>query len=198
MIFTCYMGPADLCLCPAQVMMLSDIHQHPQLVEWRRQAEAAWKQAGHPGWQLLQDEIVSTLQVMLGCEHFGCRHFTGLFRCGSLALMQLGITLPLPARCKKYVVEPHVTIPPCFYVIFKVITCCPCDMLLCEAGQVHGSGCLTWCMPLALRALHGVMLVVVTAVVLPAGLRHQLACSSRALGINQHDGSVSWPKCRRR
>ncbi|WIA09270.1 hypothetical protein OEZ85_008678 [Tetradesmus obliquus] len=40
-----------------QVMMLSDIHQHPQLLEWRRQAEAAWREPSHPGWQVLQEEI---------------------------------------------------------------------------------------------------------------------------------------------
>ncbi|KAF6262534.1 hypothetical protein COO60DRAFT_1624938 [Scenedesmus sp. NREL 46B-D3] len=40
-----------------QVMLLSDIHQHPQLLEWRRQAEAAWREAAHPGWQVLQEEI---------------------------------------------------------------------------------------------------------------------------------------------
>jgi hypothetical protein len=42
-----------------QVMMLSDLHQHPQLLEWRRQAEAAWREPSHPGWQVLQEEIVS-------------------------------------------------------------------------------------------------------------------------------------------
>ncbi|WIA29348.1 hypothetical protein OEZ86_011853 [Tetradesmus obliquus] len=40
-----------------QVMLLSDIHQHPQLLEWRRQAEAAWREPSHPGWQVLQEEI---------------------------------------------------------------------------------------------------------------------------------------------
>eukprot|EP00879_Flechtneria_rotunda_P004486 GHRR01004740.1.p1 GENE.GHRR01004740.1~~GHRR01004740.1.p1 ORF type:complete len:474 (+),score=188.64 GHRR01004740.1:1262-2683(+) len=40
-----------------QVMPLTDISRHPQLLEWRRQAEASWRQQGHPGWQVLQEPI---------------------------------------------------------------------------------------------------------------------------------------------
>jgi hypothetical protein len=47
--------------------MLSDIHQHPQLLEWRRQAEAAWREPSHPGWQVLQEEIVSGRLCMMHC-----------------------------------------------------------------------------------------------------------------------------------
>lgn len=40
-------------------MMLSDVAHHAQLGEWRRAAEEDWKKPGHPGWQILQEEIVS-------------------------------------------------------------------------------------------------------------------------------------------
>lgn len=48
-----------LVLLLPQVMLLSDINQHNKLLEWRKAADEAWKTTGHPGWNLLQDEIVS-------------------------------------------------------------------------------------------------------------------------------------------
>ena len=42
-----------------QVMLLSEGSGHAQLQEWRCAAEAAWHQPGHPGWQLLTEEMVS-------------------------------------------------------------------------------------------------------------------------------------------
>lgn len=69
-------------------MLLSDIHQHPQLLEWRRQAEAAWREPSHPGWQVLQEEIVSgattlrlhdSVECCWGCSLHMCFSCTGMF-----------------------------------------------------------------------------------------------------------------------
>jgi hypothetical protein len=68
--------------CVLQVMMLSDLHQHPQLLEWRRKAEAAWREPSHPGWQVLQEEIVSA--VLHFCSRCGISRDCDLAGVGGL------------------------------------------------------------------------------------------------------------------